>query len=64
MTGATSTGGVFAAAGLPGGLQITQLGVIHGRVRKNAEGAYQVTVTFTQGGVKASQAFRWRIKDR
>ncbi len=63
VVGAAPTGGVFAAKGLPGGLHITQLGVISGRVRKDTEGVYQVTVTFTQGGVTASQTFRWRIRD-
>jgi hypothetical protein len=63
VVGAFPASGVFAAKGLPNGLYITQLGVIRGRVEKNTAGAYQVTVTFTQSGVTASQTFPWRIKD-
>jgi hypothetical protein len=60
--GAASTGrGVFAAMGLPAGLRMTPPGVILGHVRKNTAGAYQVTVTFTQDGVTASQTFDWTI---
>jgi hypothetical protein len=63
LVGAAPASGVFAATGLPNGLYIAQPGIIRGRVKKNTEGVYQVTVTFTQGGVTASQTFRWRIKD-
>jgi hypothetical protein len=62
VVGAASTGrGVFAAMGLPAGLRMTPPGVILGHVRKNTAGAYQVTVTFTQDGVTASQTFDWTI---
>jgi hypothetical protein len=64
LVGAAPASGVFAAKGLPNGLYIAQPGIISGRVKKNTEGVYQVTVTFTHGGVTASQTFRWRIKDR
>jgi hypothetical protein len=63
VVGAAPAGGVFAARGLPNGLYMAQLGVIRGRIKEDTEGVYQVTVTFTQGGVKASQTFRWWIKD-
>jgi hypothetical protein len=58
-----SAGGVFATTGLPDGLQMNKQGVIRGHIKKNTEGVYQVTVTFTQGGVTASQTFRWRITE-
>jgi hypothetical protein len=61
VMGAASANGVFGGTGLPGGLYMTQSGVIGGHVRKNTAGAYQVTVTFTQGGVTASQTFGWTI---
>jgi hypothetical protein len=60
VVGATPSG-VFAATGLPGGLQINKQGVIRGHVKKNTSGVYQVTVTFTQGGITASQTFSWTI---
>jgi hypothetical protein len=59
--GATSAGGVFAATGLPDGLQINKQGVIRGNIKKHTAGVYQVTVTFTQGGITASQTFSWTI---
>jgi hypothetical protein len=63
VVGAVSAGGVFATTGLPDGLQMNKQGVIRGHIKKNTEGVYQVTVTFTQGGVTASQTFRWRITE-
>ena len=53
--------GVFAATGLPDGLQMNKQGVIRGHIKKNTAGVYQVTVTFTQGGITASQTFSWTI---
>jgi len=61
VVGAAPGGGVFAATGLPDGLQMNKQGVIRGRVKKNTAGAHQVTVTFTQGGMTASQTFGWTI---
>lgn len=61
VVGAASTGGVFAATGLPNGLDINKQGVVRGRIKKNTAGQYQVTVTFTQGGSTASQNFSWTI---
>ena len=61
VVGAAPSGGVFAATGLPNGLQMNKQGVIRGHVKKNTAGVYQVTVTFTQGGMTASQTFGWTI---
>ena len=55
--------GVFVATGLPGGLHMTRMGVIHGDVEENTAGVYQVTVTFTEGAVTVSQTFVWTIKN-
>jgi len=61
LVGTTSAGGVFSATGLPDGLQMNKQGVIRGHVKKNIAGVYQVTVTFTQGSITASQTFSWTI---
>jgi hypothetical protein len=54
--------GLFAAAGLPGGLRIDKEdGEISGRIKSNTAGTYNVTVTFTQNGVTVYQRFVWKI---
>jgi len=55
-------GGLFSAAGLPGGLRISKEdGEISGRIKSNAAGTYHVTVSFTQNGVTVHQRFMWKI---
>jgi len=56
------TRGLFSATNLPPGLELeTETGVIHGHVKKNSAGQYQVAVLYKLAGVTSSQRFEWTI---
>jgi len=54
--------GVFAATGLPPGLQMSADGIIRGEL--TTTGSFRVTVTFTRNGVAVSTQFDWTVVPR